>query len=128
LRNVALCNPHVSLIDVPGASDFAPNRVLIRDSHNRLALGGKVGVDGVEWCAPVTSDDEALRVRNAATELRVESGLESGWDNYSTARDLEGRAQLLEARLVDPFWQAEAANVLRNRMTSVPTAICDSQR
>lgn len=106
---------HVSLIDVALARAFAPERILIRDSLHRVALGGEVIGKTIEWCNPVTSDDEASSVRRAAANLRVESAIESGWDNYSTARGLDHRAELLEARLVDPIWRVEAANALQLR-------------
>lgn len=117
-----LMEPYLNLVHVREARGFSPERVLIRDFPRRLVLGGRVSFGGIEWCTPVSSDDEARQVQTAATELRVESGIESGWDNFCTARSLEGRAQLLEARLVDPIWRADATDLLRNRRCA-PTAI-----
>lgn len=91
-----------------GAIRFLPDRVLIRDPRNWLVIGGRFTGERIEWLAPVTSHDEASRMRLEIQRLRNEAGFERGWDNYSTADALESRADILELHLVDPTWHASA--------------------
>jgi hypothetical protein len=98
-----------------GALDFRPHRVLIRDRREALVLGGCFGGEHIEWIAPVApSDARAHSLRSEIQRLRSEASFERGWDNYSTAKGLESRADLLELPLVDAFWYAAATLAVMN--------------
>jgi hypothetical protein len=118
LAEQSIGQPGLTLITVPTASDFAPERINIRDSASRLVLAGEITRSYLVWFPPVTSDDETYTFRAVAKELRNRSAFEHGWDNYSTARSLERRAEMLEGHLVDPLWQEEVTNTLKRRANS----------
>jgi hypothetical protein len=52
-------------------------------------------------------------IRVTAKELRGQAAFERGWDNFCTARGLVRRAEVLEGHLVDPLWQEEVTNTLK---------------
>ncbi len=91
---------------------FSPELVSIHDLHQRLVLSGQVIGEGIRWCVPVDSDDEARQLADQADQLRSEASLEAGWDNFSTAASLRWQARRVEARLVDPFWRKHARNAI----------------
>lgn len=87
------------------AMSFSGKIVEICDRERRLVLAGEVtGWSGVKWCVPVTTDDEVACVSNRVSELRNEASYEAGWDNYSTAKRLRSRADVLEGCLIHRVW------------------------
>jgi hypothetical protein len=74
--------------------DAAPQLLAILDCDLRLVLAGAASCGAVAWCHPVANALEARAVVTEAVQLRH-------------------RADLLDARLVDPLWRAFAARVLQ---------------
>jgi hypothetical protein len=66
----------------------------------------------VIWCHPVTSAAEARAVVTEASQLRAQAGRAADWREPDLAHRLRHRADLLDARLVDPLWRAFAARAL----------------
>lgn len=83
-------------VDVPHMN---VNSVQIVDQHGRTYQVGKVGKDGHEiyWEALLTSQDEIEKTLAQAKALRSEAAFESGWDNYSTSRQLSQSAHAMRA-------------------------------
>jgi hypothetical protein len=75
------------------AQDTAPQLLAILDLDERLVLGGAASNHAVAWCHPVTSAAD--------------------WGEPDLAVRLRHRADLLDARLVDPFWRTFAARALQ---------------
>lgn len=100
---------HAEGID-PGA---APQLLAIIDRDERLVLSGAAGDCAVAWCHPVTSAAEARGVVTEASQLRAQAGRAATWGEADLARRLRHRADLLDARLVDPLWRAFAARALQ---------------
>ena len=74
-----------------------------------------VGIsDGaVVWCHPVISAAEARAVVTEASQLRAQANNAADWQEQGLFQKLRQRADLLEARLVDPLWRAFAARALQ---------------
>jgi hypothetical protein len=94
----------------PGA---APQLLAILDRDERLVLAGAASDHAVAWCHPVTSTAEARGVVTEASQLRAQAGRAAAWGEPDLARRLRHRADLLDARLVDPLWRAFAARALQ---------------
>ncbi len=94
----------------PGA---APQLLAILDRDERLVLAGAASDSAVAWCHPVTSAAEARGVVTEASQLRAQAGRASAWGESDLAAQLRHRADLLDARLVDPLWRAFAARLLQ---------------
>jgi hypothetical protein len=94
----------------PGA---APQLLAILDRDERLVLAGAASDHAVAWCYPVTSAAEARGVVTEASQLRAQAGHAAAWGEPDLARRLRHRADLLDARLVDPLWRAFAARALQ---------------
>lgn len=94
----------------PGA---APQLLAILDRDERLVLAGAARDHAVAWCHPVMSAAEARGVVTEASQLRAQAGRASVWGEPDMARRLRHRADLLDARLVDPLWRAFAARALQ---------------
>lgn len=92
---------------------FRPHLMFIQDSERGLVLAGETRAGIILWQPPVASDAEARRIVTEASRLRGMAFAASGGGDAASARDLRFRASLLEARLVDPFWRATAAELLR---------------
>ena len=92
----------------------APLQMLaILDRDDRLVLAG-VATDGaVAWCHPVISAAEARAVVTEASQLRAQASSTSDWQEQGLSKRLRQRADLLEARLVDPLWRAFSAHALQ---------------
>ena len=90
----------------------APWMLAILDREARLVLAGVVAGDGVTWCPPVLSAAEARATVSEASDLRALALRAADWREPGLARRLRHRADLLEARLVDPLWRAFAARAL----------------
>ena len=94
----------------PGA---APQLLAILDRDERLVLAGAASDSAVAWCHPVWSAAEARGVVTEASQLRAQAGRASAWGEPNLAVRLRHRADLLDARLVDPLWRAFAARALQ---------------
>jgi hypothetical protein len=92
----------------------APRQMLaILDRDDRLVLAGAATDGAVAWCHPVISAAEARAVVSEASQLRAQASSTSDWQEQGLSQKLRQRADLLEARLVDPLWRAFAARALQ---------------
>jgi hypothetical protein len=78
-----------------------------------LSLPGAASDGAVAWCHPVMSATEARGVVTEASQLRAQAGRAADWGEPDLATRLRHRADLLDARLVDPLWRAFAARALQ---------------
>lgn len=83
------------------------------DREDRLVLAGLAASGGVAWCHPVQNAGEARSVVSEASALRAQALRASDWREADLAARLRQRADLLEARLVDPLWRAFSARALQ---------------
>ena len=95
------------------ATNTAPQLLAIFDRDERLVLAGAASDHAVAWCHPVTSAAEARSVVTEASQLRAQAGRAAAWGEPDLAVRLRHRAELLDARLVDPLWRAFGARVLQ---------------
>ena len=95
------------------APHAAPRMVAIFDRDERLVLAGAAAKGAVAWCAPVTTATEARAVVMEASQLRAQASRAVDWQESDLAIRLRQRADLLEARLVDPLWRAFAKRALQ---------------
>ncbi len=95
------------------APDAAPQLLAILDSDERLVLAGAASNHAVAWSHPVTSASDARGVVTEASQLRAQAGRATAWGEPDLAQRLRHRADLLDARLVDPLWRAFAARALQ---------------
>jgi hypothetical protein len=95
------------------ATEAAPQLLAILDRDERLVLAGAASDHAVAWCHPVTSAAEARGVVTEASQLRAQAGRASAWGEPDLAQRQRHRADLLDARLVDPLWRAFAARALQ---------------
>ena len=99
------------------AEDMAPNAdpqmIAILDRDERLVLAGAASESAVAWCHPVTSAAEARSVVTQASQLRAQAVRAADWREADLAQRRRLRADLLDARLVDPLWRAFAARALQ---------------
>jgi hypothetical protein len=93
--------------------DAPPQLLAILDREERLVLGGAASNHAVAWCHPVTSAAEARGVVTEASQMRAQAGRAAAWGEPDLAVRLRHRADLLDARLVDPLWRAFAARALQ---------------
>lgn len=93
--------------------DAPPQLLAILDRDQRLVLAGAASDRAVAWCHPVTSAVEARGVVTEASQLRAQAGRAATWGEPDLAQRLCHRADLLDARLVDPLWRAFAARALQ---------------
>ena len=93
--------------------DAALRMVAILDRDERLVLAGAAANGAVAWCAPVMTATEARVVVMEASQLRAQSSRAADWLESDLATRLRQRADLLEARLVDPLWRAFATRALQ---------------
>lgn len=93
--------------------DAAPRMLAIFDRDERLVLAGATANGAVAWCAPVMTASEARVMVMEASQLRAQAGRAADWQESDLATRLRQRADLLEARLVDPLWRAFAARALQ---------------
>lgn len=91
----------------------APRMLAILDREDRLVLAGAASAGVVAWCHPVTSAAEARAVVMEASQLRAQASRAIVWQEADLTARLRQRAELLEARLVDPLWRAFAARALQ---------------
>ena len=95
------------------APNAAPQLLAILDRDERLVLAGAASDYAVAWCHPVSSAAEARGVVTEASQLRAQADRAAGWGEPDQARRLRHRADLLDARLVDPLWRVFAARALQ---------------
>lgn len=91
----------------------SPQMLAILDRDDRLVLAGAATDGVVAWCHPVISAAEARAVVTEASQLRAHAGRAADWQEHGLSQKLWQRADLLEARLVDPLWRAFAARALQ---------------
>jgi hypothetical protein len=87
--------------------------VAVLDRDERLVLAGAAANGAVAWCAPVMTAAEARVMVMEASQLRAQASRAAGWLESDLATRLRQRADLLEARLVDPLWRAFATRALQ---------------
>ncbi|MBS3978915.1 MAG: DNA repair protein RadC [Rhodobacteraceae bacterium] len=95
------------------APEAAPQLLAILDRDARLVLAGAASDHAIAWCHPVTSAAEARGVVTEASQLRAQAGRVAAWGEPDLAAQLRHRADLLDARLVDPLWRAFTAQALQ---------------
>ncbi len=95
------------------ACDASPQMLAILDRDDRLVLAGAATDGAVVWCHPVISATEARAVVTEASQLRAQAGRAADWQEHGLSQRLRQRADLLEARLVDPLWRAFSARALQ---------------
>ena len=95
------------------AFDASPQMLAILDRDDRLVLAGAATDGAVAWCRPVISAAEARAVVSEASQLRAQASSAADWQEHGLSQRLRQRADLLEARLVDPLWRAFAARALQ---------------
>ena len=95
------------------AFDAPPQMMAILDRDDRLVLAGAATDGAVAWCQPVISAAEARAVVTEASQLRAQASSTSDWQEHGLSQKLRRRADLLEARLVDPLWRAFTARALQ---------------
>jgi hypothetical protein len=93
--------------------DAAPRMLSILDRDERLVLAGAAANGAVAWCAPVMTATEARVVVLEASQLRAQASCAADWLESDLATRLRRRADLLEARLVDPLWRTFATRALQ---------------
>jgi hypothetical protein len=93
--------------------DAGLHMVAILDRDERLVLAGAASNGAVAWCAPVMTATEARVVVLEASQLRAQASRAADWLESDLATRLRQRADLLEARLVNPLWRAFAARALQ---------------
>ena len=93
--------------------EAAPQLLAILDCDQRLVLAGATSHGAVAWCHPVANALEARGVVTEAVQLRAHACRATDWHEPELAQRLRHRADLLDARLVDPLWRAFAARVLQ---------------
>jgi hypothetical protein len=93
--------------------DAAPRMVAILDRDEQLVLAGAAASGAVAWCAPVITSVEARAVVMEASQFRAQASRAADWRQSDLAIRLRQRADLLEARLVDPLWRAFATRALQ---------------
>ena len=95
------------------AFDAPPQILAILDRDDRLVLAGAATDGAVAWCHPVISAAEARTVVTEASQLRAQASRAADWQEIGLSQNLRQRADLLEARLVDPLWRAFSARALQ---------------
>ena len=95
------------------ACDASPQMLAILDRDDRLVLAGAATDGAVAWCHPVFSAAEARAVVTEASKLRAQASRAADWQEHGLSQGLRQRADLLEARLVDPLWRSFAARALQ---------------
>ena len=93
--------------------DAGPCMVAVLDRDERLVLAGAAANGAIAWCAPVMTATEARVVVMEASQLRAQASRAADWLASDLATRLRQRADLLEARLVDPLWRAFATRALQ---------------
>lgn len=91
----------------------APQILAILDRDDRLVLAGVATSGAIAWCHPVRSAAEARSVVSEASALRAQAARAGDWCEDAFAARLRQRADLFEARLVDPLWRSFAARALQ---------------
>lgn len=86
-----------------GPVSFSERTIEIRDEKNRQVLAGNAC--NLEWYVHVASQDEISRIKKEQQALYEKASIESGWDNYETARQLRQKAALLTVGIVDEYWR-----------------------
>ncbi|WP_052118552.1 hypothetical protein [Erwinia oleae] len=101
-----------------GPRSFSPRFAQVYDRQNRRVLCGDFS-RGLVWFKPLTTPQDIATLQAKQCSLREEAAFESGWDNYSTARDLRAQATRLEMYLTDKRYAClpEVQNLATRRYT-----------
>ena len=83
--------------------DARPQMLAILDRDDHLVLAGAATDGAMAWCHPVISAAEARAVVTEASQLRAQACRAADWKEHGLSQRLRQRADLLEARLVDPL-------------------------
>lgn len=86
-----------------GPVSFSPRMFIIHDDDRRRVLTGDA--KEMTWHVHETGSAEIARIAAEQQALRQEASIESGWDNFETARQLRERAEKTGAPVVDAVWQ-----------------------
>lgn len=86
-----------------GPVSFSARTIDIFDEQYRQVLAGNAR--NLEWYGHVASLEEISRIVEEQQALYEKARMESGWDNYETARQLRQKADLLTAGIVDKYWR-----------------------
>ena len=99
-----------------GPIGFSPEIAVITDLANRVVLRGNART--LEWSVPEADPAASERIAAQKAELLSQAALESGWDNYETARQLRRQAAMLDLTGVHAVWQdsPEVADALKRYM------------
>lgn len=113
-RFASLADAMQGAVTAAGHMDLAaaPQILAILDRDDRLVLAGAATSGAIAWCHPVRSAVDARAVVIEASQLRAEARRALDWREPDLAERLRHRAELLEARLVDPLWRSFAARAL----------------
>lgn len=90
-----------------------PQILAILDREGRLVLAGAAGDGAVAWYHPVANAAEARAVVAEACQTRAQAIRAAEWQEHDLAQRLRHRADLLDARLVDPLWRSFTARTLQ---------------
>jgi hypothetical protein len=74
---------------------FRTEYVEITDAKSHLVIGGVVEGNNIQWIKPAYEPHEIAKIKAQQRILYQESSIESGWDNYETARCLQRDACIL---------------------------------
>ncbi|MFG6076892.1 hypothetical protein [Erwinia sp. OPT-41] len=83
-----------------GPLSFSPRFAEIYDRQSRRVLCGDFS-QGLIWFMPLTPPQDIATLQAKQCSLREEAAFESGWDNYSTARELRAQVTRLDMYLTD---------------------------
>lgn len=90
-----------------------PQVLAILDRVGRLVLAGVAQDGAMAWCQPVANYAEARSVVLEASQTRAQALRAVDWKEPDLAKKLRHRADLLEARLVDPLWRGMATRAVQ---------------
>lgn len=77
---------------------FSPEVIKVSEDE-KIKAAGKVVSGGIEWLNQLKSDGAIEETKAKIENLCRESGLESAWDNFHSARLLSAQAKLLKLQL-----------------------------
>lgn len=94
-------------------SGAGPQVLAVLDRDGRLVLAGVAQDGAMAWCQPVANYAEARSVVLEASQTRAQALHAADWKEPDLAKKLRHRADLLEARLVDPLWRGMATRAVQ---------------
>lgn len=82
-----------------GPVSFCPWFARVADRAGNTVVGGEFN-KGIVWYRPIVDPLEVEEIKRQQKQLNEQGGLESGWDNFSTARSLWRKADQLALHLI----------------------------